>query len=160
MRLLLICLALAACAPTIEPASPRNGVLSTALQKIGLHEVKNRQELKGFLGVDPVQYEWCAAFVNSVLDSNGIPGSDTNSAFPLTARSFLLWGQPTDVPKKGDIVIFPRGEPWQGHVGFYVKTETIRGVEYYVILGGNQNDAVTFEYYPAELAISIRSLHI
>ena len=159
IRVLLI-LALAGCSlPHEEIISPRNGVISTALHEIGLHEDRNREELKDFLGIDPVQYEWCAAFVNAVLDKNNIPGSDSVSAFPLTARSFLLWGESTDVPQRGDIVVFPRGNSgWQGHVGFYIKTENVRGIDYYVILGGNQQDSVTFEYYPADKAISVRRL--
>ena len=128
----------------------------TAYGYYGFSETKNRYELLEFIGVDPVETEWCAAFVNAVLKEDGIEGSESVSAFPLTARSFLLWGEEVDTPKSGDIVVFPRGEPWQGHVGFYVRTVMLAEGPHYVILGGNQEDKVSLEYYPASKAISIR----
>lgn len=124
---------------------------------VGFHEVKNRAALRNFLGVDPVNYEWCAAFVNAALNSQGMPGSESVSENPLLARSFLNWGEEVDEPRIGDVVVFPRGsEGWQGHVGFYFLTATIDGIEYYAILGGNQNDEVSYELYPSSSAIGIR----
>lgn len=128
----------------------------TAYSYYGLEESKNRGELKGLLGVDPVHTEWCAAFVNAVLKSEGIEGTESISAFPLTARSFLMWGEEVKKPQSGDVVVFPRGEPWQGHVGFYVRSVTKPDGEYYLILGGNQEDKVSLQYYPAAKAISVR----
>ena len=122
----------------------------------GFSETTHRKRLKEITGVDPVQTEWCAAYVNAILRQNGIEGSESVSEYPLTARSFLAWGTPVREPKSGDVVIFPRGEPWQGHVGFYVRTALVGGEEQYVILGGNQNDMVSLEYYPASKAIGIR----
>ena len=53
--------------------------------------------------------------------------------------------------------MFPRGnQGWQGHVGFYLKTENINGVDYYVILGGNQNNKVSVKTYRANTALGIR----
>lgn len=159
MRHLVFVLALAACSPSVtETRSPNDGVIATALNHLGLHEQKNRDELTTKLGVDPVTTEWCAAFVNAVLSKNDIPGSESVSEYPLTARSFLKWGKPTDDPKKGDIIVFPRGnQGWQGHVGFYVRTEKINGTEYYLVLGGNQEDKVTFDYYPVDFALDVRT---
>lgn len=131
--------------------------IDIALRFLNYNEKTHRRELQEFIGVDPVKIEWCAAFVNSVLGERGIPGSDTVSEWPLTARSFLRWGKRVREPELGDIVIFPRGtEAWQGHVGFYFGTEYKGGVKYYQILGGNQNDTVTIELFPAKTAISIR----
>lgn len=128
-----------------------------ALQYIGFTEKTHRSELKQLTGVDPVRTEWCAAFVNAVLSETGIPGSETVSDYPLTARSFLNWGTPTKNPEPGDIVIFPRGkEAWQGHVGFYLRSQVIDGKEYYYILGGNQKNKVSIELYRANYAIGIR----
>ena len=36
--------------------------------------------------------EWCAAFVNAILELEGIPNNNHHK-FPLLARSFLEWGQ-------------------------------------------------------------------
>ena len=134
-------------------------VIVSAGSWIGSHEHYDRAALTEFLGVDPVRTEWCAAFVNSVLAQQGIPGSDSVHPHPLLARSFLSWGSAVHRSEiqSGDVVVFPRGwEGWQGHVGFYVATVWEDGVEYWAILGGNQQDTVSVDLYPADLAIGIR----
>lgn len=158
-KILLMTIFLGACskAQPVDSIGPMDGVVYSAAVRLGLNENENRQELKSFLGIDPVYYEWCAAFVNSVLNENDIPGSESVSDYPLTARSFTNWGYRTRIPERGDIVVFPRGnQGWQGHVGFYVKTVMVDGKEMYMILGGNQSDEVSFELFPASSAITIR----
>jgi uncharacterized protein (TIGR02594 family) len=127
----------------------------TAQPYLGLTERQDRAELKELTGVDPVRVEWCAAFVNAVLELDNIPGSDSVSNYPLTARSFLTWGNkvdPADI-QRGDIVVFPRGNAgWQGHVGFFVEEQNGQ----WVILGGNQNNEVRYDLYNPRRAISIR----
>jgi len=127
----------------------------TAQPYVGLQERQNRSELKEFTGVDPVRVEWCAAFVNAVLELDDIPGSDSVSDYPLTARSFIKWGnrvEPKDI-QRGDVVVFPRGNSsWQGHVGFFV--EEIHGR--WIILGGNQENSVRYDIFEPARAISIR----
>jgi uncharacterized protein (TIGR02594 family) len=131
--------------------------ISIASKYIGFHQKTHRRELQEFMDIDPESINWCAAFINAVLKEMDIPGSDTVSEWPLTARSFLSWGIRVREPSIGDIVIFPRGkESWQGHVGFYYGTEYRNGRKFYQILGGNQNNAVTIELFPARSAISIR----
>jgi len=131
----------------------------TAQPYIGLQERQDRAELRKLTGVDPVRTEWCAAFVNAVLEIDGIPGSSSVSATPLMARSFLSWGDrvaKADV-RRGDVVVFPRGKAgWQGHVGFYVETRIKNGREYWVILGGNQANQVRYELFEARRAIDVR----
>lgn len=135
--------------------------IETATSFIGKHERKDRKELRELLKIDPVRTEWCAAFVNKILEEHRIPGSDYYHENPLMARSFLAWGESVDIPRPGDVVVFPRGDQgWQGHVGFYVGTETKDNIEYYVILGGNQNDEVNLQYFPANKAIGIRRMPI
>jgi uncharacterized protein (TIGR02594 family) len=124
---------------------------------LGLKERQHRYELTNFLGVDPLYTEWCAAFVNAVLAEDNIPNLYTiDNKYPLMARSFTQWGLPVnknDV-QRGDIVIFPRGNTeWKGHVGFYYGT-TPEG--YWVILGGNQDNSVSYELYNPRTAISVR----
>ena len=149
-------LALSACGTFPEPD---NNSVITAQQYIGLTERHNRKELKEFVGVDPVRTEWCAAFVNAVLELDGIPGSENVSDVPLMARSFLKWGEPVEPEdiQRGDIVVFPRGDGgWLGHVGFYVETQMLDGKNYYVILGGNQDNQVRYDLYDPKKAIAIR----
>ena len=131
--------------------------LSTASAMVGLHEKRDRVELTRLIGVDPVRTEWCAAFVNSILNLNNIPGSEVVSRHPLTAKSFLYWGSFAVTPEFGDVVVFPRGnQGWQGHVGFYITTVKQDGIDHYVILGGNQDNRVSYDLYPASKAIAIR----
>lgn len=148
------------CSNAIDRLSPPPDTVETAGMMLGLHERRDRSELKAMLGVDPVRTEWCAAFINMILDLHGIDGSESVSSNPLLARSFLQWGQPVEKENiiRGDIVVFPRGnQGWQGHVGFYVETMIIDGIEYYAILGGNQDDnSVSVDLYPARRAIGIR----
>ena len=133
--------------------------VSIASAWVGLHQSYDRSLLREFLGVDPVRTEWCAAFVNSVLAAAGIPGSDSVHRYPLLAKSFLKWGEGVDRAdiQIGDVVVFPRGSAgWQGHVGFYVETVWEADVEYWAILGGNQQNSVGIDLYPADRAIGIR----
>lgn len=131
--------------------------IDIAKQYLNYSEKSHRQELKNFIGIDPVRIDWCAAFVNAVLNEKGIPGSESVSEFPLVARSFLRWGKRVKDPQPGDVVVFPRGkEPWQGHVGFYIATVYENGIKFYQIISGNHNDSVTIDLFPARLALGIR----
>ena len=127
---------------------------------VGLNEQLHRAELTYILGVDPVRVEWCAAFVNAVLDLGRVP--DLNALghpHPLLARSFSTWGDPVllEEIQRGDVVVFPRGSVlWQGHVGFYVQTVYMDGIEYLEILGGNQDQSVSRAYFATQRALSIR----
>ena len=160
-KIILSVLFLSACEPTVIvdgnpiPNAPEH--IQTALNKYGFNEYQHRTVLREYVGVDPKRTEWCAAFVNAVLNESGIPGSESVSNVPLMARSFLKWGETIQDPKAGDLVVFPRGKVgWQGHVGFYVGSIYRNNVEYYRILGGNQNNSVNIEIYPASKALSIR----
>ena len=135
--------------------------IAIAESYLGFSEKHHRAELREFMGVDPRQIEWCAAFANSVLRDSGIDGSDSVSDYPLMARSFLEWGEPVDHkqedPQPGDVVVFPRGrQSWQGHVGFFVDTVEVDGKRYWQILGGNQSNAVTVDLYVPDRALAVR----
>jgi uncharacterized protein (TIGR02594 family) len=164
-KILILCtfvVPLMACASSQSknlPKVPSSNPVFTAYEYIDLQERKNRQEIKDLIGIDPVRYEWCAAFVNAILEKHNLPTSDTVSDNPLMARSFLKLGEEVEIPRRGDIVVFPRGnQGWQGHVGFYVDTRIVGGKEWYVILGGNQDDSVSIDLYLASKALSIRRI--
>lgn len=149
---LLICTLLFASCNTSEH-------LDVAEAKLGMNEYRDRTALKQYVGVDPRYTEWCAAFVNAVLKDSGMTNlHDMEHSQPLTARSFLDWGESVNIPQPGDIVIFPRGtSDWQGHVGFYVGWEkNEQGQVFWKILGGNQNDSVSIDLYPSNKALGIR----
>ena len=92
---------------------------------------------------------WCAAFVGAVLAECGVTGTGS-----LMARSYARWG--VEVARRdampGDVVVFPRGQPPSGHVGFFVRYEGER----VIIRGGNQGDKVSDASYPAATILAIR----
>jgi uncharacterized protein (TIGR02594 family) len=94
---------------------------------------------------------WCAAFVGACLEEAGI-----KSTKKLNARSYLEWGEATDKPKLGDIVVFWRGKKnsWQGHVAFYVN-ETQTHIN---VLGGNQGDEVNITRYSKDRLLGCRAV--
>lgn len=153
-------LLLCGCTTAITQQSSKNPQpVDTAVALDGLDEKQHRSEIKNLTGIDPRSYEWCAAFVNSILALHNIPGSESVSNNPLLARSFLDWGIPTDQPEYGDIVIFKRGKAgWQGHVGFYIDTITVDGVKKILVLGGNQNNRVGFAEYSASRLLGYRKI--
>ena len=157
--LLVAAMSVGAC--TSANSTDHPNTVTTAINYIEFSETTHRAELREYLDVDPVRTEWCAAFVNSVLEESGIT-SNNDHKYPLTARAFLDWGYMVlpDEIKSGDVVVFPRGKQgWQGHVGFYVQTSYFNGEEHYAILGGNQSNKVSIEWYPARKALGIRRDH-
>lgn len=90
---------------------------------------------------------WCAAFVHHVLGKCNIEG--TGHAL---ASSYKTWGRPSKF-EYGAIIVIKRkrggGDESTGsragyHVGFLVRCTK----HHYVILGGNQGDAVSVRYFP------------
>jgi uncharacterized protein (TIGR02594 family) len=92
---------------------------------------------------------WCAAFVGAVLARCGVQGTGS-----LLARSYESWGTsvPLDQAQRGDVVILSRGQPWQGHVGFYEGTDGSN----VTLLGGNQGDQVNITAYPKSRVVAVR----
>jgi len=129
--------------------------IALAKGTLGMTESDQGAAIESFLAdggvnLDPTTTAWCAGYVNSVLGQAGINGTDS-----LAARSFMNYGEQVDEPREGDIAVFSRGDPngWQGHTGFfqgYDKDGNIR------VLGGNQNDSVSIESYPADRLLSYR----
>lgn len=105
---------------------------------------------------------WCAAFANwciarsratnpALVDYSGAMlahGTRVNSVGSASSGTFRCWGNATSDPKEGDIVVWAMQGTEnascpivqaQGHVGFYVRTETRPdGSKAYRVLGGNQ----------------------
>lgn len=131
-------------APSGPLPPPTGDMITTARQYLGMSEGKDRATLNSFIGQyfqewDVAKTPWCAAFTNSVLASNGKPG--TGSGW---AKSFLDYGAPVwsregggdiSAVQPGDIAVFTRGSG--GHVGF---VESFTG-DSITVLGGNQSDS-------------------
>ncbi|WP_019617196.1 SH3 domain-containing C40 family peptidase [Psychromonas ossibalaenae] len=88
---------------------------------------------------------WCSAFVNWCVESSGYEGTDS-----AWARDWLNWGERTNNPEKGDIVVFSRGDG--GHVGFYIEENNNE----IIVLGGNQSNAVKISPYPRSRVLGYR----
>lgn len=127
--------------------------VSIADQYLNMNEVTHIFELEDLMGVNPMRTAWCASFINAVLDRAGYPTTNSN-----IARSFVHWGREVVEPRRGDIVVFSRagGEAWEGHVGFFIEKATLNGRPHYVILGGNQNNNVSYDFYPVDRVVAIR----
>jgi uncharacterized protein (TIGR02594 family) len=93
------------------------------------------------------EVSWCAAFVGAMLSRAWIKPSGS-----LLARSYLKWGRRVSRPEIGAVVVFPRGEPWQGHVGF---VDAVDGENIWVI-SGNQDNAVTRALYRQSSVLGYR----
>ena len=91
---------------------------------------------------------WCSAFVNWCLLQAGEQA--THSAL---ARSWMNYGTALAKPAIGAICVFRRGsESWQGHVGFFAGFAAGN----YQILGGNQDDKVSYDIFPASALLAVR----
>jgi len=97
--------------------------LDRALKLEGLHEGRDRADIAKFLrdggrGMDPARTAWCASFVSSALQQEGIRGAGD------MASSFKAWGAGVDDPstvQKGDVMVRDKGIQPGGrgeHVGF------------------------------------------
>jgi uncharacterized protein (TIGR02594 family) len=94
----------------------------------------------GGQAIDPRSVAWCAAFADAVLKSSGKAGANT-----LRAADFLNYGTATDLPSKGDVVVFaPQAAGRSGHVGFVVAVEGDR-VRY---IAGNDGRSVRENVLP------------
>lgn len=136
-------------------------VYDAARKDLGTWEWKdghNPKVLKYFadVGHDWVKEDevaWCSAFVGAKLKEAGLPHTGK-----LNARSYLDWGQSVEIgaAKPGDVVVLWRGSPesWKGHVGFFVRYEG----EDVILLGGNQNNQVNEQAYPADRILGVRRM--
>lgn len=135
-------------------------LIATALSLYGLAEVPGPGDNPFILqmakdcGFDDYIHDeiaWCSLFPNWVALKTGYERSKS-----LSARSWLDYGSPVEVPEIGDLVISWRINPTSpyGHVGFFINSRS--SVLY--LLGGNQNDSISIESFPSKRIIGCRRL--
>lgn len=126
-----------------------------AIREIGVHEQrgdKHHPRIIEYLRSTDLGAEltdeiaWCAAFAGWCLQQAGY-----ESTRKAAARSYLLYGAPT-LLQRGAIVVFSRGQPHQGHVGF-VWGASEAAID---VLGGNQNNEVSVKAYPRDRLLAAR----
>ena len=140
--------------PAREPAAPW---LAVARAEIGVRTFppgnSNPRITAYHAGTNIQGYDdkasWCSSFVHWVLAQGGLAG--TGSAL---ARSWLIWGEPLEMPLPGCIAVLWRDEPsgWKGHVGFWLSEDAT----HVHLLGGNQLDEVREHMYPRLCVLGYR----
>lgn len=133
-----------------------------AMRMEGLHERRDREAVKDYLrtggaGMDPATTAWCAAFVNSSLQQEGVKGSGSQ-----VATSFMNWGQPaTGAIQRGDVLVKNRGHragETGGHVGMATgETRQGAGGLEYRMISGNSADQVRRTWESARSVIARRA---
>jgi uncharacterized protein (TIGR02594 family) len=114
--------------------------MDVAMNFSGLTEKANSPVLDSFMQASGTwgklsakSTAWCAAFANAAIIEAGGKGTGSN-----LASSFLDWGQGTNNPKPGDIVVLkPQAAGASGHVGFFASMANGE----VQIFGGNQGNA-------------------
>lgn len=133
--------------------------MEVALGEVGVRETRGAQHTPRVIeyvrsvtrGVDDDETAWCSYFANWVMKQIGITGTRRGNA-----RSWLTWGQeiPTSAPHYGAIAVLWRDSPSShfGHVAFFAGMEGGQ----MILLGGNQDSAVSLRRYPRERLLSLR----
>jgi len=114
--------------------------------------IKNNPNISRYMnatwyGLNDDSVPWCSAFVNWCMLNANIDRTESPRA-----KSWLEWGEETNQPVAGDIVVLTRSGG--GHVGFYVSGGRGR----IALLGGNQSDSVCISDYEASRVIGIRTI--
>lgn len=117
-------------------------LIGTTEIKGGKHNPEILQMWKGIKrgGIKDDETPWCAAFVGAMLERSNIRSTRFESA-----KSYLDWGVPLDVPVYGCVAVFTR--VGGGHVGFVVGQTESGDL---LILGGNQGDAVNIKAFKSD----------
>lgn len=102
------------------------------------------------INIDPAKTPWCAAYVNGILGAAGTKGNGS-----MRAMNFLKYGEATQQPVSGDIVVFD----WKngsGHVGFVEGMEERDGKMFVKVLGGNQGNKVSSQWFSMDNVAGFR----
>ena len=133
-----------------KPESPQLAPLEYAREHLGEKEIKGPVDnpfINGcFDDIGLPQFDdddpWCTAFVGACLKRTDFAYNHKRG----DARSYLDYGVKIDEPEMGCLVIMWRESPrsWKGHVGFVAGWDA----DTVTILGGNQNDEVSYMTVP------------
>lgn len=110
------------------PGKQSNPVIMNMAKELGISNIYTNDDTP-----------WCALFMSYICKKSGKPIPFSGYHY-LRAASFSKWGKAVgkDDAQLGDILVFTR--QGGGHVGLYI-AETEKT---FVVLGGNQGNAVSF----------------
>lgn len=125
-------------------------IVQVASSQIGIKEIAGDEDNQtivdyskeiGIKWINDDETSWCAVFVNWVLKKAGYKYSAS-----ALARSFDSYGQATESPEPGDLVVFWRESKTsgKGHVGIFLGFSDSGSI---FVLGGNQGNAVSISKY-------------
>jgi len=138
-------------APETEQQSLEN-IFRVAQAEEGVHEKKNPEIVRQYhrsAGLNLSAHEaWCGSFANYVVNRAGFQGP----ANPARAKNWEAWGNATDKPAPGCVVLVERNAGSGRHVSFFVK-EDANNV---YLLGGNQSNSVQVSKYPKSKLVGYR----
>ncbi len=131
--------------------------LARARRELGVKEVKGSGHCARILQYHVAtklkaasdEVAWCSSFLAWVVEGEGI--RSTRSA---AAKSWATWGKPTHL-QPGAVIVFGKSDPdavGTGHVALCVGVEG----DNVLVLGGNQNDAVTIAKRPKSRIVAVR----
>lgn len=127
-------------------------ILDTATSMLGKNEAQNGKELNDWMNehsgtkASSIATAWCARFVNSVLDTQGVKGTRNASAASFKTWGNEVWSQGQDRAglskvQAGDVITIAAPTQSGSHVAI------VRGIDEktgrILTIGGNQSDAVT-----------------
>lgn len=127
-------------------------VLAQATLMLGKNEAQNGKELNDWMNehsgtkASSIATAWCARFVNSVLDTQGVKGTGNASAASFKTWGNEVWSQGQDKAglgkvQAGDVITMAAPTQSGSHVAI------VRGIDEktgkILTIGGNQSDAVT-----------------
>src|SRR5580765_5143878 len=151
--------------PQAAPASSQppvgDAIASTASKLVGANAVGIAPFLQQTgQSLDPSRANWCAAFVNGLLQANGVEG--VQGAGKNIATSFLNRGMAAEGDlQAGDVLVQPRGHPaggLGGHVGIATGHITEgHGQTYVLMQSGNLNGRVAYSWEPAQSLVVRRA---
>lgn len=151
----------------LEDIGPLPSLVATGLQYLGLTETPGKNhnpvimDMAAQLGLSKIytndELSWCAVYINTLIRLTGKKPVDPKGDKYNLLRALYLqnWGNmvPKGQEKLGDVLIFNR--PGGGHVGLYIaETATT-----FVVLGGNQSNAVNFTEIKKSRLVAARNLY-
>lgn len=123
-------------------------IIGGILSMLGLHEQRNRGQIRSRIGVDPARTPWCGFFMGWAVRQ---AGRTPPSGYGL-ARSWKIYGRPVPLSsaQAGDVVVTRNGR------GYHVAAFHSRRAGRVCLAGGNQSNRVSVSCFSAGSVVAVR----